>query len=440
MATAAWAMLVLVAGLASAQTDATESKPSTKSDDTGGKSDTGKSATEPRTWGAVDPGKGFKVAKTDRGDLSISIYALFRYLNQLPANQTFLDHLGREHVVQARNDLQFHRVQVFFKGWVYAERMRYLVNIWTVNSSGTVAVVGNMNYTFDRAFVLFAGVNAIPGTRSLAGSHPYWLAPDRVMADEYFRPGYTSGVWAHGEPIDRFHYAVMVGTNLSELGISALEDTRDLAYGATLWWEPTTGEFGERGGFGDFDEHEELATRFGASAAYSRADRASQIAERSPDNTRIRISDSLNLFESDALAPGVTVQKANYHLVAVDAGLKYRGWFLQVEGYHRWLDRFLADGPLPLTSITDSGYYVQGSYMAIPKTVEVYGAHSFVFGQFNNAWEVVGGGNFYPFDTQNMRLNLNVIGIHRSPVSSVFGYYVGGQRGVTVSLASSILF
>ncbi|NVB83646.1 MAG: hypothetical protein HOV81_35055 [Kofleriaceae bacterium] len=427
----ACAVLVL-AGLASGEP---ESAPSTKSDDTGDKSET-----EPRTWGAVDPGKGFKVAKTDRGELSISIYALFRYLNQLPANQTFLDHLGREHVVHARNDLQFHRVQVFFKGWVYSKQMHYLVNVWTVNSSQQVAVVGNMNYRFSRAFVLFAGVNAIPGTRSNGGSHPYWLAPDRVMADEYFRPGYTSGLWAHGEPIDRLHYTVMVGTNLSELGITAFEDTRDLAYGATVWWLPTTGEFGERGGFGDYEDHDELATRFGASAAYSRADRASQISERSPDNTRIRISDSLNLFETDTLAPGVTVAKANYHLVAVDAGLKYRGWFLQVELYRRWLDRFLADGPLPMTSITDSGYYVQGSYMAIPKTVEVYGAHSFVFGAFNNAWEVIGGGNYYPFDTRNMRLNLNVIGIDFSPVSSVFGYYVGGQRGVTVSLASSILF
>src|SRR5437667_9218493 len=43
------------------------------------------------TWGAVEPGKGFLVGRTDFGELSISAYALVRYLNQLPANQTFID-------------------------------------------------------------------------------------------------------------------------------------------------------------------------------------------------------------------------------------------------------------------------------------------------------------------------------------------------------------
>ena len=35
--------------------------------------------------------------------------------------------------------------------------------------------------------------------RSLDGSHPYWLASDRVLADEFFRPGFTSGVWLTGQ-------------------------------------------------------------------------------------------------------------------------------------------------------------------------------------------------------------------------------------------------
>ncbi len=35
------------------------------------------------TWGAVESGKGFLVGRTETGELSISAYALTRYLNQL---------------------------------------------------------------------------------------------------------------------------------------------------------------------------------------------------------------------------------------------------------------------------------------------------------------------------------------------------------------------
>src|SRR6187401_1010820 len=65
------------------------------------------------TWGAVEPGKGFLVGRTSFGDLSISGYALVRYLNQLPATQSFVDHLGDSHPIDTRNDIYSHRVMVF---------------------------------------------------------------------------------------------------------------------------------------------------------------------------------------------------------------------------------------------------------------------------------------------------------------------------------------
>src|SRR5690348_5304319 len=61
-------------------------------------------------WGAIDPGRGFTVAKTDRGTLALSLYILWRYLNQLPVQQTYFDHLGNPQRVNTRNDLQLHRI------------------------------------------------------------------------------------------------------------------------------------------------------------------------------------------------------------------------------------------------------------------------------------------------------------------------------------------
>ena len=51
------------------------------------------------TWGEFDPGDGFLVGRSSAGELSISAYALVRYINQTPADQTFTDHLGNERTI-----------------------------------------------------------------------------------------------------------------------------------------------------------------------------------------------------------------------------------------------------------------------------------------------------------------------------------------------------
>ena len=135
-------------------------------------------------------------------------------------------------------------------------------------------------------------------------------------------------------------------------------------------------------------------------------------ATGTPDNTTLRLADSVNLFDTGALAPDVTVDTANYRMLAFDAGMKYRGFFLQAEYYNRWLDNFDADGPLPVDSIHDTGFYVQGAFFPVPKKLELYGATSQIFGDkdagFSHSYEVLGGVNYYVADTRNHRLNLQV--------------------------------
>ncbi|NEU09328.1 hypothetical protein GZH53_13470 [Flavihumibacter sp. R14] len=392
-------------------------------------------------WGSISPGKGFEVARTKFGTLNISAYMLARYMNQLPATDTlFTDHLDRPRTIDPRQDILWHRVMVWFQGWIYSQKLRYTANIWTVNATNQVAVAGFMTYHFHKAFKLSAGINGFPGTRSLLGSHPLWLGTDRVMADEYFRPGFTSGIWAAGELFPGFNYQGMLGDNLSELGISAAKLTRNLGYGINFWYMPTTREFGPRGSYGDWEYHEKIATRFGGAFTHHRENRFSNLDQRSPDNTAIRLSDATLFFETGALADGVTIEEADYDLLAFDAALKYKGIFLQAEYYIRKLSDFDANGALPMSDLEDTGFYVQAAAYLIPKKLELYGATSQIYGSFNNSSEYLGGMNYYPFDTRNMRINAQVINVHGSPVSSVFGYYTGGQKGTTVSVAASIFF
>ena len=108
------------------------------------------------------------------------------------------------------------------------------------------------------------------------------------------------------------------------------------------------------------------------------------------------------------------------------------------------LDNFAADGLLPVARIHDRGFHVQAAFFPIRQKLELYVGTSQIFGDkdagFGSPDEYLAGANYYPFHTRNHRLNLHVINVNRSPVSSTFGYYVGGQKGTTVSLAASFFF
>ena len=152
---------------------------------------------------------------------------------------------------------------VFFKGWLGNPKLIYAVTFWTVLDTDQNAIFGNLGYQFSRKFSLYAGLNGNPGTRSLQGSHPLWLGQDRVMADEFFRPFFGSGVWAQGEPVPGLWYNAMLSDTNSILGVKSSQLDRKWTKGASMWWMPTTKEFGPKGAYGDWEYHEKLATRFG---------------------------------------------------------------------------------------------------------------------------------------------------------------------------------
>ena len=135
------------------------------------------------------------------------------------------------------------------------------------------------------------------------------------------------------------------------------------------------------------------------------------------------------------------MQKLNYDEMAFDAGFKYRGFSFQSEVYVRKLSDFKAAvGPVPLESIVDKGFQVQGMHMVVPRLVGVYATYGKVFDEFDrNPWEVSGGVSYYPSGSRSWRLNLHLIKIDKSPAASNFGFYTSGQTGTTISLGTDIL-
>ncbi len=154
-------------------------------------------------FGEFNPGRGFTVGKGEYGELNLSGYMAVRYLNQLPGDQSATDHLGRPVPIDPRQDFQFHRVMLFSQGWLFSPKFQYSTFLWTVQDTNQVAVGGALYYDFGKFMNLGAGWNAYPGTLSLQGSHPYWLSYDRVMADEFFRPYFSQGVFAKGNLLSK---------------------------------------------------------------------------------------------------------------------------------------------------------------------------------------------------------------------------------------------
>ncbi len=380
------------------------------------------------------------MAKGEYGELNLSGYMAVRYLNQLPPDQSAADHLGRPIRVDPRNDFQFHRVMLFSQGWLFDPKFRYSTFVWTVQDTNQVAVGGALYYIFSKYLTLGAGWNAYPGTQSLQGSHPYWESYDRVMADEFFRPFFSQGVFAQGSLLPTLQYRWMVGNNNSNLDTPATKIDRKLSVGGALTWLPTTGEFGPRGAFGDYERHQKLATRFNLAYTYSPEERQTVSPGEVSNNTTLRLTDSLNVFDTGALANGVTVERVRYQLVSAAAGMKYRGFWLQGEGYGRKLDNFVADGKLPVRAVRDYGFYVQMAQMIMPNRLELYGATSYIFGEYGHPKEFIVGGNYYPWNTRNLRLNIQVINVDHSPVSSTFGFYTGQIKGQVVSIGMTALY
>lgn len=404
-------------------------------------------AFENTTAGEFTPGKGFTLFKNNLASLNISVYGLIRYVNQMPGNQEFEDHLGRTKFADTRNDIWWHRSFVWLSGFFYTPKLRYTISVWGLAATNQVLIFGNLQYALNKGITLGAGIVPNVGTRSMQGPWPFFLSSDRLLAEEFFRPGFTAGAWLTGEPLPKFRYWAMVGNNLSQLGVSASQMSRDLSTGLSVWWMPTTGEFGPRGGYGDFELHEELATRFGLSFVHCREDRQSQLSVASAE-TQVKVSDGLLLFETNTLADGVTVQKANFDQGAIDIGIKIKGLHLQAEYYIRNLSKFdlaLANPSTDIStvpsSIFDHGFYALASYEIIPKALQIYGATSWIFDDFQRKpWDIVAGLNWYPAGTRSLRLNLHGIYVDKSPASSSFGFYINGQTGPTISTGVDFLF
>jgi hypothetical protein len=381
------------------------------------------------------PNVGFLLFDGDKGQIYFRLFSYARYLNQLNLDESYVDAFGNTQTVQRRQDVQLQKFFAPFSGWFLTPKMRYYLYVWSSNTSqgdpAQVVGAGNLTWTFNRYVSVGAGITSLPSTRSTEGQFPYWLGvDDRLIADEFFRGSYTSGVWLKGEFQAKVKYMAMFANNLSTLGVSAAQlDNKFATQSFSVQWLPTTGEFGLWGTFGDYDDHQKVATRLGVHYTHSLEDKQSQPGTEGIENSQIRLTDGSIIFTPDLFGPGITVNEVDYHMMSVDAGVKYKGVSLEGEYYWRGLNNFTGVNTSTISNISDHGYQVQTSAMAIPKILQLYFSGSQVFGRYGDQWEVRGGENWYVMKERGIRLNGELMYVNRSPVGYTAYPYPVGAKG-----------
>lgn len=395
----------------------------------------GSASSDDQHWGRYEGGKGVVLARSDLGEVDFSVFSYVRYINQNALEDSYTDSFGRTRDLRLRQDVQLQKVNLSFKGWLFDPDFRYLFYTWTANTSqgqgAQVVVAGNLSYHFNDAFSLAGGIGALPSTRSTNYSFPNWLRVDnRTISDEFFRGSYTSGIWAWGALSDTLKYRVMLGNNLSQLGVDAGQlDGKIHAVSGALWWMPTTGEYGPGEGFGDFEYHDDLATLFSLNYTRSREDKQSQPGVNEFENSQIRLSDGTRIFAPGAFATDGQIEKATYQMAAASGGFKYRGWSLDGEYYWRRVDDFKVVGEIPVDRLSDHGFQLQASTMLVPGSLQAYVSGSKIYGEYGDPWDTALGLNWFPLTRRELRVNLQGLYLQDSPVGYASVPFVVGGNG-----------
>jgi len=115
------------------------------------------------SWGEFEPGSGFLVGRTSAGELSISAYALVRYIDQLPSGQTFTDHLGNEQPVDKPPGLLPPPCDGLPEGLGRRSAADLTRSSLDREHDGPGRDLGTIGYQFSRHFSLYGGLNGLPG-------------------------------------------------------------------------------------------------------------------------------------------------------------------------------------------------------------------------------------------------------------------------------------
>ncbi len=380
----------------------------------------------------ADYDKGFVIRPFDPKqhpfDLKVEGWVQFRHHAFARDANTWTDNAGVTRPVRSRNAFDIERARLNLSGHVIDQRSTYFIQIdGDTDGNHTLDFFDYWwAWQFSDSFQIQMGKRKVPGSRQwLLGARSTRLI-DRPMANDFFRPDRTVGVFGVGTLGESGHYELMVGNGYSSANIpNAASDDR-LTFAATNYFDPL-GDFG--GQLVDFGHSDDaLRIRIGHSFVYS--PQAGWVAGVPLDEADfIRLADGTRLTQTGALAPGVTVSDFDVVLYSVDAAWKHHGWSVDAELFLRWIEQIQGNGPLPVSDIFQRGFFVEGGHFLIPKLLDFNVRYSQVSGEFGNASEYSAGFNWYPLKKSTMKVSFDVTSLDGSPLQNTTSDILAGDDG-----------
>lgn len=385
--------------------------------------------------------KGLFIRSTD---LEKNPYAMYiggriqlRYIGFTRTEDTWTDNAGVTRPIRNRNQFDTERARLNFSGTALDPDLTYLFILDADGDGGSLVdgLAFFFTYEIDPALKVRVGRWKAAADRQWLLSSRYQRFADRSLATEFFRVGFSDGLWLLGDfemlGSDGWHYETSLTNGLRSSSRAATRLDDNLAFAGTLYCDPW-GDYGA--GDPDFACHSEPVIRYGGSVALSKSDDRSDagVTFGLGDDSFVRLSDGTRLADTGALAPGVTLLGDRALLAAFDVGFKYQGWSANVEYFIRSLQDLRADGPLPMTKIYTYGYHAEAGKFLIPQTLDLNCRISQVSGMFGDSFEYSGGMNYF-FGAKDDRVNkftFDVTRVRRSAINSSLADILAGDDGV----------
>lgn len=378
--------------------------------------------------------KGF-VIRTKEPELQDEAYEMritarlqFRYTLFDRTKDEWIDGTGQARPIQNVSEFEVERARLTFSGYAISPKLQYFINLDGDTDDAHRIVLHDMwfNYEFNRYFNLHIGKAMVPGSRDWLNGSTRTRFVDRSLTTTFFRPDRSIGMFTTGEPLDNLYYEVMIANGIATSDLEFGEVDKNFAYAATAFWDPW-GNYGK--GYVDLEGHDEIGARVGTSFTYSGVQGRDVAGLPRQEFFALRLANGSRVVQEGLFAPGVTVSNLDFYLLAIDAGMKWKGFSANGELFYRWLDDLQGNGPIPVERIYNYGFFYEMGYMIIPERFDFNVRTSQILGDFGYAAEYAGGLNYYILGTQKIKLATDLTRVANSPTSNSGPGYRPGDSG-----------
>lgn len=340
---------------------------------------------------------------------------------------TWTDNAGVTRPVENRNAFDIERARLVLSGYAIDKRLTYFLHMdGDTDGAHTVDFFDYWwGWQLTDSFQLQMGKRKVAASRQwlLSARHTRFI--DRPMANDFFRPDRTVGIWGVGKLGNRGHYELMVGNGYNTTNLpNSVTDNR-FTYAATNYFDPW-GDYGNP--IVDFDCSSEPLMRLGHSFVYAPHE-ANSTASPLEESSFVRLSDGTRLTQADALLAGATVSEFDIFFYGLDIAYKWRKWSFNSEVFMQWIESISANVPLLDDSVEQYGYYAEGGCFLVPKKLDVNLRYSQVTGNFGTSSEYAAGFNWYPLAKPQIKISFDVTSLDGSPLQNTTSDILVGDDG-----------